>query len=129
MSSLTDLARIQMASARRAERGLSVQIVRGSHNRALRHIVMGLRAAATVCEYPSAKQATLQVLAGRIRVTVGPQTFEAITGDLLAIPTGTHTLVAIEDSALLLTVSLLLGTPDVTAEADGRLLYMWRGDS
>jgi len=50
-------------------------------------------------------------------LTAHPEALESSSGELLTVPTTAHTLTAIEDSALLLTVSLVLGTPGTVAAA------------
>jgi quercetin dioxygenase-like cupin family protein len=55
-------------------------------------------------EHESPGEATLQVLAGRVRLNVGEQRWEGAAGDLVSIPPRRHSLDAVEDSAILLTV-------------------------
>jgi quercetin dioxygenase-like cupin family protein len=116
-TSLADAAQAQLERARTADHGRSAHTVHGGHARALRQTVVALRAGTTLREHESSREATLQVLAGRIRLTAGSETLESSTGELLTVPTTAHTLTAIDDSALLLTVSLVLGTPDAVAAA------------
>jgi quercetin dioxygenase-like cupin family protein len=128
-TSLADAARAQLERARAVDHGRSAHTVHGGHDRALRQTVVALRAGTTLREHQSSREATLQVLAGRIRLTAGPETLEATTGDLLTVPAAGHTLAAVEDSALLLTVSLVLGAPDPVATATGAVpLYSWQED-
>jgi quercetin dioxygenase-like cupin family protein len=126
---LADTARAHMARARTASHGRSAHTVHGGHDRALRETVVALRAGTTLHEHHSSREATLQVLAGRIRLIAGTQVLQATTGDLLTVPSATHTLTAVEDSALLLTVSLVLAAPHHTATAahTGHL-YSWQED-
>jgi quercetin dioxygenase-like cupin family protein len=127
-TSLADAARTHMERARAADHGRSGHTVHGGHDRALRQTVVALRAGTTLREHPSSREATLQVLAGRIRLTAGTQTLEAGTYDLLTVPATAHTLTAVEDSALLFTVSLVLGTPtDLIATGAGPA-YSWQED-
>lgn len=49
-------------------------------------------------------EATVQVLAGRVRLTVGEQSWEGAAGDYLVIPPSRHSLDALKDSAIMLTV-------------------------
>lgn len=45
--------------------------------------------------------------AGRVRLSVGQHTWEGRHGDLLVVPGSSHSLQALEDSAVLLTVAKL----------------------
>jgi len=49
----------------------------------------------------------VHVLAGRVRLTAGQHSWEGRRGDLLLVPASPHSLVALEDSAVLLTVAKL----------------------
>jgi quercetin dioxygenase-like cupin family protein len=128
-TSLADVARSHVERARAADHGRSDHTVHGRHDRVLRQTVVALRAGTTLPEHHSPREATLQVLAGRIWLTVGAQTLDAVAGDLLTVPAAAHTLSAVEDSALLLSVSLVLGAPDVVATATSRgPVYSWQED-
>jgi quercetin dioxygenase-like cupin family protein len=116
-TSLADAARAQLERARTADHGRSARTVHGGHARALRQTVVALRGGTTLSEHQSSREATLQVLAGRIRLTAGSETLESGVGGLLTVPTTAHTLTAIDDSALLLTVSVVIRTPDTVAAA------------
>ena len=50
-------------------------------------------------------EATVQVLRGRVRMIAGDLAWEGRSGDLLVVPDARHALEAVEDSAILLTVS------------------------
>jgi hypothetical protein len=54
---------------------------------------------------------------------------EALAGDLLTVPAEAHTLDAVEGSAVLLTVRLVLGKPEPVAVAsDAGPGYSWQED-
>lgn len=126
-TSLAGAARTHIEHARSADHGRSAHTVHGGHDRALRQTVVALRAGTTLREHPSDREATLQVLAGRVLLTTGTQTLEAGTYDLLTVPATAHTLAAVEDSALLLTVSVALGAPRA-APAGAGPVYSWQED-
>jgi quercetin dioxygenase-like cupin family protein len=128
MTSLTDTAEAHVRRARAVAHGRSAHTVHGGHDRALRQTVVALQAGTTLNEHDSTREATLQVLAGRVRLTIGTQAAEAVAGDLLTVPTDAHTLDAVEDSALLLTVAL--GVLDTVAAASSSAgpAYSWQED-
>lgn len=127
-TSLADAARTHLERARAADHGRSAHTVHGGHDRALRQTVVALRAGTTLQEHASEREATLQVIAGRVRLTAGTQTLEAVANDLLTVPATAHTLTAVEDSALLLTVSVVLGPPDAVAVTASVPTYSWQED-
>jgi quercetin dioxygenase-like cupin family protein len=79
--------------------------VYGGHEHALRQTVLALTAGSSLDEHESPGEATVQVLRGRVRLTAGQVAWEGRAGDLLVVPEVRHALQAIEDSAVLLTVS------------------------
>jgi len=107
--SLTALADEHLAVARATRNGRSAHTVHGGHEHALRQTLITLTAGAGLAEHNSPGEATLQVLRGRVRLTAGADSVEAATGDLLVIPPERHSLDAIDDSAVLLTVALRSG--------------------
>lgn len=103
--SLQALARSLSEQAAVAASGRSAETVYGGHERVLRETVIALRADATLSEHGSPGEATLQVLQGRVRLDGEDTSWEARTGDLLILPGGRHSLSALEDSVVLLTVA------------------------
>ncbi len=102
--SLTELAQQQLAAARASRAGRSAHTVHGGHDHLLRQTLIALTAGTELAEHNSPGQATLQVLAGRVRVTAGADTWAGGPGDLLVIPPERHGLHADSDAAVLLTV-------------------------
>ena len=128
-TSLADTARAHIERARAAVHGRSAHTVHGGHDRVLRQTVIALRAGETLHEQHNPREATLQVLAGRVRLIAGTEALEAVAGDLLTVPAEDHTLGAVEDSAVLLTVGLVLGAPEPVAAATGAgPVYSWQED-
>ena len=103
--SLTALARQQLKLARTASSGRSAQTVYGGHEHALRQTLIALAAGRRLDEHDSPREATVHVLHGRVRLAAGDLAWEGSPGDLIAVPAARHTLEALEDSAVLLTVS------------------------
>ena len=108
--SLTTLANEQLTLARAAPNGRSAHTTHGGHDRRLRQTLLALAAGQGLDEHESPGEATLQVLEGRVRVTSGDEVWEGAAGDLLVLPLARHDLVAVEDAAVLLTVSVELRT-------------------
>lgn len=84
--SLAALARTHLEAARNCAAARSSTTVYGGHEHALRQTVVALLAGASLGEHRSPGEATLTVLSGRVRLTAGPDFWEARTGDLLIVP-------------------------------------------
>jgi quercetin dioxygenase-like cupin family protein len=69
--------------------------------------VIGMTAGARLAEHENPGEATALILHGRVRLWAGHHSWEAARGDLLIIPDRRHSLEALENSALLLTVAKL----------------------
>jgi quercetin dioxygenase-like cupin family protein len=102
--SLTTLVEEQVAAARAAHSGRAAYTVHGGHDHSLRQTVIALAAGHELGEHATHGEATLQVLRGHIRLIVGEDSCDGSTGDYLVIPAERHALLAVEDSAVLLTV-------------------------
>jgi hypothetical protein len=94
--SLEARTRVLMKSAATAPAGRAAETVYGGHEHVLRQTLIALVAGST-----------LQVLGGRIRLVADATEWEGREGDLLIVPQARHTLHALEDSAVLLTVAKL----------------------
>lgn len=103
--SLDALAREHLGRAADSTTRRSSVTVHGGHEQTLRQTLVALAAGASLAEHDSPGEATLIVLRGRVRLNAGDDTWDARTGDLLIIPPTRHSLDAVEDSAVLLTVT------------------------
>ncbi|MDN5915993.1 MAG: cupin domain-containing protein [Pseudonocardia sp.] len=103
-ASLTALARGQLELARQASSGRSAHTVFGGNEHVLRQTLIALAAGYGLDEHDSPGDATLHVLQGRVRMRAGDDSWEGSPGDLLTVPAARHSLDALEDSAVLLTV-------------------------
>ncbi|MFE9023952.1 cupin domain-containing protein [Streptomyces sp. NPDC007808] len=103
--SLDALARQHLERATAASTGRSATTVYGGHEHVLRQTVLALTAGTVLAEHENPGEATLLVLRGRVRLTSGGTAWDGRTGDLIAIPPARHSLQAIEDAAVLLTVA------------------------
>ena len=106
-TSLTGLAREQLTRAATASSGRSAAPVHGGHDHVLRQTLIALTAGRRLEEHESPGEATLQVLSGRVRLVAGGTAEEGSTGDLLVVPDAVHSLEALEDAVVLLTVAKL----------------------
>ena len=104
-SSLTALAREQLKIARQASSGRSAHTVYGGHDHVLRQTLIALTASHKLDEHDNPGEATLHVLHGRVRLNAGDLSWEGSPGDLLIVPAARHSLDALEDSTVLLTVA------------------------
>jgi quercetin dioxygenase-like cupin family protein len=103
--SLQALAREQQERAAVASSGRSARTVWGGHERVLRQTLIALTANSSMSEHENPGEATLQVITGRVRLEANGHQWEGRQGDLLFMPPARHSLVAVEDAVVLLTVA------------------------
>ena len=104
---LDAVVREHLDTARRSDSGRAAGTVYGGHEKTLRQTVIAMTAGTQLAEHQNPGEATLLVLQGAVRLRTGEDTQEGRGGDLLAIPADRHSLEAVEDSAVLLTVAKL----------------------
>jgi quercetin dioxygenase-like cupin family protein len=107
-TSLTALARTEMGSALRASSGRSAKTIYGGHEHRLRQTLIAIKAGEMLAEHESPGEATVQVVQGRILLTSGEEEWSGWTGDLIIVPDAPHSVTAVEDSSILLTVVKLV---------------------
>ncbi len=106
-SSLAALTAQHLETARGSSSGRSAQTVVGGHTHTLRQTVIALCAGAALDEHENPGEASIHVLTGRVRLASQDASCEGATGDLLIVPDARHSLTALEDTAVLLTVAKL----------------------
>ena len=106
-SSMTALAREQLKLAHKAPAGRASHTVYGGHEHTLRQTLIALRAGERLDEHANPGEATLYVLQGHVRLGTDSASWEGSATDLLVIPQAPHTLEAVKDSVVLLTVAKL----------------------
>lgn len=104
-SSLTALARTQLALAEQAPSGRSARTVFGGHEHVLRQTLIAMTAGTTLAEHENPGEATVHVLRGRVRLVAAETSWDGSPGDLLIMPDARHGLEAVEASVVLLTVA------------------------
>jgi len=103
--SLDAQARELLEHAATAAGGRAARTVMGGHERVLRQTVIAMLADSALSEHANPGEASVYVLRGRVQLKAAGQTWEGRDGDLLLVPDGPHSLHAVQDSAVLLTVA------------------------
>ncbi|HWC24052.1 MAG TPA: cupin domain-containing protein [Flexivirga sp.] len=105
--SLEALATQQLELAAAHSGRPAADTVIGGHERVLRQTVVGMLAGTELGEHNDPGEASVHVLRGRVRLTCGDASWEGRAGDLIKVPHARHSVQALEDSAILLTVAKL----------------------
>lgn len=104
--SLDAVAREQGRRAAESGSGRAAQTVYGGHEKTLRQTVVALTEGSAMAEHENPGDATVVVLEGRVRLVSGETSWEGRRGDLLVAPHARHSLVALTDAAVLLSVAV-----------------------
>jgi quercetin dioxygenase-like cupin family protein len=102
--SLTAVADEQLARARQSNSGRSAQTIYGGHEHFLRQTVIAVVAGRETSDHYGPGEATLQVLQGRVTVTVGDDSWTGAVGDFVVLPAPLQSVLAVDDSVMLLSV-------------------------
>lgn len=105
--SLDALARELLGKAASSAGGRTAQTVMGGHEKVLRQTVIAMVAGAELTEHANPGEASVYVLRGRVTLAAGGESWDGRDGDLLIVPDMPHSLRALHDSAVLLTVAKL----------------------
>lgn len=103
--SVDAIVREQASKAATGQAGRAAETVYGGHQKTLRQTVIALTAGTSLAEHESPGEATVYVLHGQVRLASAAESSEGREGDLLVIPPARHSLQALTDAAILLTVA------------------------
>ncbi len=103
--SLVAVARELQEQAAGTDAGRTARTVMGGHERVLRQTVIAMVKDSALAEHANPGEATVFVLHGRVQLESDGNAWTGRDGDLLIIPDAQHSLLALEDSAVLLTVA------------------------
>jgi quercetin dioxygenase-like cupin family protein len=102
--SLDDLITELFERAQEGSAGRAAHNLLAGREHPLSQTVIAIVAGHGLAEHDSPGEATLQLLRGRVRFTAGADTCELGAGDFLPIPRERHSVDALEDAVLLLSV-------------------------
>lgn len=103
--SLTALADGLLRCALTASSGRGIRTVDGGRPHLLHQTMIALAGGQRWDEHANPGEATVQVLRGRVRVSAGDDMTDGSPGQLLIVPGARHTVTALEDAVVLLTVA------------------------
>lgn len=101
---LDALAREQLVKAGASNAGRAAETVYGGSECALRQTVVALKEGTELAEHDNPGEATVYVLEGRIQLIAPDTTWEGRQGNLLVVPNARHSVKALTDAAIVLTV-------------------------
>jgi len=103
-SALAAVTRELLRDAATSTSGRAARTIHGGHGLLLRQTVIALTAGTVMAEHRSPAEASLQMLGGEILLIVGDTQWQLMTGDFLPLPPQVHSVRAVTDATLLLTV-------------------------
>ena len=101
---LSNLAEQLLADARDHHSRRSARTIQSATS--MRATVIALLAEAELAEHEPPPAATLQVVSGEVMLAAGERQWPLAAGEVMTIPQQRHSLVAITDAVVLLTVAL-----------------------
>lgn len=104
--SLDAMAREQAQRAGSAASGRAAETIYGGHDKSLRQTVIALAAGSVLNEHENPGEATIVVLGGRVRLICDAASWDGRRGDFLVVPPARHSLEALTDAQVLLTVAV-----------------------
>lgn len=93
-----------LTAASTSASGRATRVFRAVAGGSLSQLLLVLRDGEALSDHDNPGEALLQVLRGRVRLTAGETAWELGVNAHIAIPQQRHALLALEDSAVLLTV-------------------------
>jgi quercetin dioxygenase-like cupin family protein len=96
-----------LETARTASSGQAARTVFGEAHQTLHQTLIALLAGQGLAEHGNPGQATVQVLRGSLTLDYGSEVMNGSLGALLAVPQHDHSVTALQDTVLLLTVAKL----------------------
>lgn len=106
--SLEALSRQHLERAAAASTGRSSETIFGGHEHVLRQTLIALCAGSVLAEHENPGEATVLVRRGRVRLVCDDASWDGMAGDLLIMPDARHSLEAVEDAVVVLTVAKAL---------------------
>lgn len=104
-ANLTTSAREEAVKAAGSSSGRSARTLYGGARNDLRQTVIALTSGRTLAEHENPGEATVLVVSGRVRLVTDDDSADGEAGDLLVVPQTPHSLEALEDAVVLLTVA------------------------
>jgi quercetin dioxygenase-like cupin family protein len=102
---LVEAGEEQLEKARAADSGRATMRVDQGPGARFRQVLVALATDRALADHENPGEATLQVLRGQVRLKWGRESVVAESGEVVTIPPERHSLHALEDSVVLLTVS------------------------
>ena len=103
--SIAAVMREQWDHAHRSPRGHSSAAIDAAPADRFRHSVVAITAGNRINEHHGLGTTSLHVLIGRVRVACATESSEVSSGELVVLPRSPHSVTALEDSAVLLTIA------------------------